>query len=111
MPTTDCGFSGPQSLTMYGPTLIVEIGFDADFEPRANSQPTLLSGPLLALIDTGATESCIDAHLADELSLPIFDRDEIVGAGGISEVNVYLAQIYIYHPCITRFTGSSPALI
>ena len=95
MPTIDCGLSGPDSLEIHGPTLLVEIGFDANFEAGLNVRPTLLSGPLLALVDTGATESCIDATLAEDLNLPMVDSHDLAGIGGFTKVNVYLAQIYI----------------
>jgi hypothetical protein len=48
-----------------------------------------------ALVDTGATECCIDSLLAAQLSLPIVDRRKISGVGGEHEVNVYMAQIHV----------------
>ena len=60
-------------------------------------------------MDTGATRSCIDSALAATLNLPIVGRNEIGGAGGLTEVNVYLAQIYISELPFTihgRFAGA-----
>ena len=105
MPTTDCGFSNPYQLAILGPTLTVEIGFDTNFKAGTGERPILQSGPLPALVDTGASESCIDSELAEALNLPRFDRHEIFGAGGIVEINVYVAQIYI--PAL-RFTIVGP---
>ena len=79
MPTTDCGLSGADSLEIYGPTPIVEVGFDADFEADPSIRPALQSGPLLALVDTGASESCVDAALAEDLNLPIVDSQNLAG--------------------------------
>ncbi len=95
MPTTDCGFNNPYRLAILGPTLTVEIGFDANFRAGTGMRPELQSGPVPALVDTGASESCIDSELASALNLPVFDRHEIFGVGGIYEVNSYVAQIYI----------------
>ena len=48
-----------------------------------------------ALVDTGASESCIDSLLAYQLNLPIIDRAPIAGSLGKKEVNMHLAQIHI----------------
>jgi ABC-type uncharacterized transport system permease subunit len=48
-----------------------------------------------ALVDTGASESCIDSLLAATLKLPIVDRRPVSGVHGSKEVNVYLAQIHV----------------
>jgi predicted aspartyl protease len=95
MPTVNCGFTNGEELGLYGPTLAVEIGFDSNFQAGTGNRPVLQSGPLPALVDTGAVESCIDSALAEVLQLPIVDRLQISGVGGAAEVNVHLAQIYI----------------
>ena len=101
MPTVSCGFgdnpeqSGQQLLVLYGPTLLVEIGFDPDFENSDAERPNISDDLLPALVDTGATENCIDANLADTLGLLRFDRDDIAGIGGITKVDYYLAHIYV----------------
>lgn len=95
MPTANCGFPNGEELGLYGPTLTVEIGFDSNFQAGTGNRPALLSGPLPALVDTGAVESCIDSALAEVLQLPMVDRRQISGVGGAAEVNVHLAQIYI----------------
>ena len=95
MPTVNCGFSNPYELVRHGPTIAVAIGFDSDYRPGAGVRPNLPPDTYPALVDTGATRSCIDSALAETLNLPIVGRNEIGGAGGLTEVSVYLAQIYV----------------
>jgi predicted aspartyl protease len=102
MAQTKCGFndgpagSGAELLVSYGPTLKVDIGFDPNFRV---TYPVTIPVPgikdLIALVDTGASESCIDNLLAAQLKLPIIDRRPISGVHGSHETNMYLAQIYI----------------
>jgi predicted aspartyl protease len=81
---------------LLGPTLIVDVGFDPNFDPNSSKTPPVsqLQGSH-ALVDTGATISCIDSAVAAALSLPVIDRQKISGAGGVHEVNMHLAQIYV----------------
>jgi predicted aspartyl protease len=63
---------------------------------------------LPALVDTGATESCIDSVLATRLGLPVVDQWAIAGVQGESKVDVHLAQIYVPELDFTvagRFSG------
>jgi predicted aspartyl protease len=101
---TKCGFddrpgkpgSGADFLAARGPTLFVNIGFDPQFDAANVSQaPQLAATSLHALVDTGATESCIDDDLAKKLALPVVDRRKVSGIGGVHEVSMYLAQIHI----------------
>jgi hypothetical protein len=102
MARTNCGFnSGPQVsgqdlLVTWGPTIFVNIGFDPNFNPEI---PGLVPTPgitdVQALVDTGAGESCIDSFLAAQLNLPIVDRVQIGGVGGVHVVNVHLAQVHV----------------
>lgn len=123
MPIADCGFpsalpipntdpqqflSGRDALIRVGPTTAVEIGFIPDLfhaDPNvvrqaldsARRQP--LSQQLVpALIDTGATESCIDEELAHQLQLPLVDRQQGSGVGGTDK----------FRP-VTNLTGRCPA--
>ncbi len=102
MKSTKCGFNstpdGPQApdlLVRWGPTLIVNIGFDPSHTTTSTKPPTPGSSGLHALVDTGATESCIESLLAAQLNLPIVNRRMTAGAHGAKEVNVHLAQVYI----------------
>ena len=94
--------SGKHLLERYGPTSYVHIGFDSKFQP-GQSHPNLPDVPHPALIDTGATESCIDSALAVELKLPVVDRQTVSGVHGANEVNFHLAQIYIPQIPITIY--------
>lgn len=94
MAITNCGFSDKDTLYKFGPTLMVEVGFDPTFHP-ANNPTVKLPGTLWGgLVDTGAIECCIDSDLAQDLALPIVDRKPVSGVGGSIEVNYHLAQIY-----------------
>ena len=107
MTIADCGFRdegripGRDLLIYFGPTLEVRVGFDIQFwlAQSANEadtiQPNLPPIPFPALVDTGATESCIDEALAEALELPVVDEVSIAGVGGAHQAQVYLAQIYI----------------
>jgi predicted aspartyl protease len=98
---TKCGFiDGPQGsgaslLAIYGPTLKVDIGFDSNYKPKPDIIPVSGIKNVDALVDTGASESCIDNLLASSLNLPIVDRRAISGVGGRTITNMYLAQIHI----------------
>lgn len=48
-----------------------------------------------ALIDTGATMSCIDDLLAQQLGLPLINQVQSAGVHGSGLLNVYLAYILI----------------
>jgi predicted aspartyl protease len=102
MPRAKCGFddvaegpSGKQLLVLHGPSLLVDIGFDGQFQPMRGAIPRPSAQGVWALVDTGATESCIDGKLAAELALPVIDRRHIAGVGGLKEVHVHLAQIHV----------------
>lgn len=83
----------PITLVRFGPTIQVQIGFDSNF--TSGTRPNLPDQQYNALVDTGALESCIDSSIADNLNLPVIDNRPISGVQGISNVNVYLAQIFI----------------
>lgn len=101
MPTADAGFAdgdgltGSEILAAIGPTLPVSVGFDDQFGAGMGKQPNLPPEPLAALVDTGASNSCIDAELAERLRLPIVNQETIGGVGGAMAANVYWAQIHL----------------
>jgi len=103
MPSVKCGFlderggmSGSDSLVKWGPTLFVDIGFGPNYDWKvATTPPVPGSKGLYALVDTGASECCIDSQLAAQLNLPIVDKRPISGVHGQGEVNVHLAQVYV----------------
>ena len=91
----------PNRLIVAGPTLPVQIGFDPSF--RVNTTPNLPETTYPALVDTGATESCIDSNLARLLNLPIVDTEERSGIGGREVLDMYLAQIRVPELNITVY--------
>lgn len=100
MPQTKCGFdnspgaSGSDLLVAWGPTLLVNVGFDPDYKgPPAEPIPGITE--IRALVDTGATECCIDSLLASQLGLPIVDKRSISGVHGSHIANVHLAQVHV----------------
>jgi predicted aspartyl protease len=102
MPFTLCGFNDSESavgadlLEQFGPTLYVDIGFDATYKPDGSTgDPDLAMKLVQALVDTGASTSCIDSQLAMNLNLPIVDQAMIAGVSGSQTVNMHLAQIFI----------------
>jgi predicted aspartyl protease len=102
MPSVKCGFdsvpggaSGAELLVFYGPTLLVDIGFDVSFQQASGRGPTPGMSGIHALVDTGATESCIDSALAAHLNLPVIDRRNLAGAHGAQAVNIHMAQVHV----------------
>jgi predicted aspartyl protease len=80
----------------FGPTLQVDVGFDRDYRPGSSTEPpTSGISAIDALVDTGATESCIDNLLGNTLKLPVIDRRPIAGIHGLGRANIYLAQVHI----------------
>ncbi len=86
-------------LSRWGPTLGVNVGFDANWRPPMAGVPATLPVPgisdIRALVDTGASECCIDNLLAAQLILPIVDRRAISGVHGSHLVNIHLAQVHV----------------
>src|SRR5579872_6708195 len=101
MASTKCGFNdsptaaGSALLTLLGPTLKVDIGFDSTFRVGGNKIPIPGITAVDALVDTGAQECCIDNALASRLGLPIVDRRPIAGSNGTHTANMYQAQVRI----------------
>ena len=101
MPRLDCGFLDTENmratgvLMQHGPTAHVNVGFDAQYNPDNNNAPSLAEESILALVDTGASESSIDAQLAEKLQLPKVDKTTISTPSGITTFDSYLAHIYI----------------
>ena len=98
MTATEAGFGrggarGSGALASYGPTLMVQIGFDREFAP--GGIPRLPNQRWAALVDTGARLSCIDRELAMELGLPVVDRGRVSGVHGTMDLNLHTAQIHV----------------
>lgn len=117
MPLVDCGFpqagdnpSPQQLLCAHGPTLYIDVGYDSNFDyanlavAKATPEtPKSTASQVPALVDTGATESCIDNVLAVSLGLPEIDRLTISGVSGHDEVPVYLAHIVVPSLRLTQY--------
>ena len=96
-----CGYDhapagrGRALLAHYGPSLIVNIGFDPDFVSGFGDVPKPDEKGLDALIDTGASDNYLDRALTDAMALPLIDQDEISSPLGKQVVNLHLAQFHI----------------
>jgi len=109
MPLIDAGFidkdgkADAPRLEIFGPTVEVTVihSFSEDTgDPKSKT--------VSALVDTGASETCIDEALANELGLPIVDVREIGSAHGSNTHNVYMAYVNIPQLDIIqygKFTG------
>jgi hypothetical protein len=137
VPIIECGpgaFTqlGRDHLAAFGPTVLIDIGFDMAIISQAGGMPGIgAAGPpqtggagssqspappgsssvvpvpsqftptpplvqnVPALIDTGATISCIDDALAQQLQLPLINQLHTTGAHGGGMLNVYLAFLAI----------------
>lgn len=102
MAQAQCGFrsveggaSGSDLLVLIGPTLLVDIGFDQEYKPRPSAKPRPGMSGVSALVDTGASESCIDNLVGHDLGLPVVDRRPIAGAHGSQLANIFLAQVHV----------------
>jgi predicted aspartyl protease len=89
------GLLGVDALITYGPTLYVNIGFDSNWIPNDGKIPNPGANKIEALVDTGATISCIDDQLAQDLKLPVIDKRSMGGVGGEHVATIYLAQIFV----------------
>lgn len=108
MSRAKCGFDdgadvpAASLLVRIGPTLRVDLGFDPAYDVgHPQNLPTPAIRGVAALIDTGASVSCIDSGLAVDMQLPIINQVEVAGVGGLHQFNLHLAQI---HAPDLRFT-------
>ena len=101
MKSIHCGFNsragadGSSLLIQFGPTMMVDIGFDPAYVMSDAAPPNLPMKGVHALVDTGATDSCVDTSVAMQLNLPIFDQRKVSGVNGEMDVNMHLAHIHI----------------
>ena len=88
----------PIALHMRGPVIQVSIGLEQNAAQALLQQgkqvPTLKTG--WALIDTGASSTCIDEAAAKELGLPVIDTAKMSSASHAETTcNVYPVQINV----------------
>ena len=96
MPLADAGFVDPggkpdhAALVEFGPSLEVVVSSFVD-----PPQPPTEGHTTHALVDTGATQSCIDMQVAESLGLPVVDFVMMAGAAGASRHPLYAARVAI----------------
>jgi len=86
------------ALTQRGPIIQVTIGIEQNIAQQLLSQGMPLPQPVpgLALIDTGATSTCIDEDVAKQLNLPVVDVVTIASASHAeTNQNVHPALIEV----------------
>jgi hypothetical protein len=104
MPLADTGFIDQDGrpdhalLVRFGPSIEVVVSTLVD-----PNQPQPEGHATHALIDTGATQSCIDIQLAESLGLPIVDEITLGGAAGAKRHDVYAARVTIPSLEIAQF--------
>lgn len=82
-------------LVQYGPTVPVLVGFDPRVRAGTGIAPTLPSHRIPAVVDTGATISCIDTERVKSMNLPFVGMRDFGGIAGFSKRSMHLAQITI----------------
>jgi predicted aspartyl protease len=109
--------TGQMMLIAKGPTIQVEVGFEPGiFHPDPAQVQAAIAAVAAApaaqlveaLIDTGAGDCSIDEDLAQQLKLPLVDKQDGSGIGGREKFNVYLGHIRISslgHIQYGRFMG------
>jgi len=86
------------ALMQRGPIVQVTIGVEQNIAQQLVSQGTPLPQPVpgVALIDTGATSTCIDDAIAKQLNLPVVDVVSIASASHVeTKQSVYPALIEV----------------
>jgi hypothetical protein len=83
--------------SVYGPSLLVDVGCDPTFTPEAPTVPMPRQTGVWGLVDTGAMMCCLDSVLADKLNLSIVGQQKaLVGfSDSPQNVNIYRAQIRV----------------
>lgn len=79
------------NLQRIGPTIQVSVCTEVDPTDLINAR----CENVLALIDSGACQSMIDAQLAQRLGLVEIDKAQAAGVGGVSVHSVYMANLAI----------------
>ena len=91
MPSADAvpgGAPNSEALYLFGPVLPVLIGTDQD-------ATSMVAVQRFALVDTGATDSCIDSKLAQALGLRVVDERDVATPSGLDTFDVYLGWIEV----------------
>jgi hypothetical protein len=96
----ECGSQDPNQkispskiLRLRGPIIPLRVG--PPLNPNAPAPPAGQVKNVNALIDTGASDSCIDNALAKSLSLKVIDCRPFGGVAGKADHDIYLGQIIV----------------
>ena len=94
--STKVGFVNPENLISQGPTIMVRVGLDYDTYPDPNLDT--MTSPVYALIDTGASNTCIDKTFVMQIGLPIHGEPFLIaGISGPETVNIHLDRFIFQH--------------
>jgi len=90
-------------LTIAGPVLNVEVSIPTALAEKLTNESKPIPQPKTgwALIDTGATHSCVDDDVISQLGVNPIRRAKIHGSAGIHEVNVFPSHLRF--PAIPNF--------
>jgi hypothetical protein len=88
------GGLNPQALAVRGPVLQVEIHLPTPLAQLYQNRGTALPQPSvgLAMVDTGASKTCVDGHVISAMSVPPLNRIEIHTPGGLTNQYLYPAR-------------------
>ena len=87
--------AGQDALRGMGPRLKVQIGYHPATKPDPEAVEATEMFQWEALVDTGASTSCIDAKLAKVLRLRIIDRKPMGGVHGYEDTDIHLAYLFV----------------
>lgn len=90
--------SAPQALQIRGPVLQISVSLEQSFADALAKQGKALPNPVsgVGLIDTGASDTCIDDETAQQLQLPVIDVCNMTSAShAATQQNVYPVQIQV----------------
>lgn len=84
----------PGVLAVAGPVLAVEVSIPTALAEKLTKENKPIPQPKTgwALIDTGATHSCVDDDVVSQLGVNPIRRAKIHGSAGAHEVNVFPAR-------------------
>jgi len=93
----------PNVLAKAGPVLAVEVSIPTALTEKLTKENKPIPQPKtgLALIDTGATHSCVDDGAISQLGVNPIGRTKIQGSAGAHEVNIFPAHFRF--PAIPNF--------
>jgi predicted aspartyl protease len=86
----------PQILTLQGPRIQVNVSLAQTVAQQLVQQGISIAPPMsgMALIDTGASSTCVDAQAAQQLQLPVIDVVQLASAShAATQCNVYPVHI------------------